>query len=188
MTAPIDVLVAFILGGAIALACRFQLRLSPRPWYATRYFAALASLMGLVVLPASAYRYFFHPDWSAMYLIPASETSGLFGLGGLVVSAGAALGAFVLGHWSARAHREWVLLAALAVAASGIATAAVLGAGRIEVVATTSQWQGSFGLRPWRETDLFTAVLIMDSCVLAAWVHVLILFAREGAAVRAASR
>jgi hypothetical protein len=188
VTAPIDVLGTFVLGGAIALACRVQLRLNPRPWYATRYFAALASLHGLVVLPAAAYRYFFHPDWSAMYLVPASETSGLFGLGALVVVCGAAIGAFVLGNHCAKARKEWVLLTSLAVAIAGIATISSLGSGRISRVGTIAQWEGTFGLRDLVGTDLFVAAVVMGGCALVAWLQVLILFAFEGAAVRSASR
>ncbi len=188
MTAPLDVLLTFVLSGSLALACRVQLRLNPRPWYATRYFAMLLSLHGLVVLPAAAYRYFFHPDWAAMYLFPASETSGLFGLTALLSAGGAAVGAFILGHYCARTHREWVLLTTLALAIGGIATMAVLGAGRIAVVGTFTQWDGTFGLRPLRTTDLFAATMIMGACVLLAWLHVLVLFAREGSALRSASR
>ena len=188
MTAPIDALLSFLLGGAIALACRVQLRLSPRPWYATRYFAALVGFMAMLVAPAAVYRYFFHPDWSAMYLVDASGSPSLFGFGALVAVVGAGLGAFVLGNYCARAHREWLLLTTLAVAAAGIAVVSAVGFHRIKVVGTFDQWQGSFGLRPLGETDLLPALAIMGACMLLAWLHVLILFVREGASVRSASR
>lgn len=188
MTAPIDVLLAFVLGGAIALSSRVQLRLNPRPWYATRYFAATVGFIGLVFLPAAAYRYFFHPDWSVMYLLDASSTPGLFGLIGLVILAASAVGAFVLGNYCARAHREWLLLTSLAVAVAGIATIAVLGVERIKVVGSFAQFERTFGLQHLASTELFIAVVVMGVCATIAWLHLLILFAREGAAVRSASR
>jgi len=188
VTAPIDVLLVFVLGGAIALACRVQLRLSPRPWYATRYFAALGGFMGMLVVPSACYRYFFHPDWASMYLFNASGSPALFGLGAILSVILSGVGAFVLGNYCARAHREWLLLTTLAVACAGIAVVAVVGAHRIKVVGTLAQWEGTFGLRQLGDTDLFPAVLIMGGCVVLAWLHVLFLFAREGAALRAASR
>jgi hypothetical protein len=187
VTAPIDALLSFMLGGAIALACRVQLRLSPRPWYATRYFAALVGFNAMLVAPAAVYRYFFHPDWSAMYLVDASSFPALFGLGALVAVVGSGVGAFVLGAHCARAHREWLLLTTLAVAAAGIAVVAAVGYHRIRVVGSFEQWQGSFGLRPLLETELFVALALMGGCMLAGWLHVLIVFAFEGAAVRSAS-
>jgi hypothetical protein len=188
VTAPIDMLLAFVLGGAISLACRVQLRLNPRPWYATRYFAAMIGFFSLVFLPAAAYRYFFHPDWSVMYLLDTSSTPGLFGLIGLLLLGASAIGAFVLGNYCARAHREWLLLTTLALAVAGIATIAAIGVERIKLVGSFAQWQGSFGLRPLAATDLFLAVVVMGACAALAWLHILVLFAREGAAVRNASR
>lgn len=188
MTAPIDVLLAFVLGGAVALACRVQLRLSPRSWYDTRHFAALGGLLGMLVVPGASYRYFFHPDWSAMYLVNASNSPALFGLASLIGVAGSGVAAFVLGNYCARARREWLLLTMLAVAAAGVAVVATVGAHRIKVVGSLAQWEGTFGLRPVGETDLFLAMLIMGGCVVLAWIHVLVLFAREGAALRAASQ
>lgn len=187
MTAPIDLLLAFVLSGAVALACRIQLRLSPRPWYATRYFAVLATFFGLVVLPGAAYRYFFYPDWSVMYVVDASATAGLFAMVALLALAGAAVGAFILGNYCARGHREWLLLTVLALASAGIATIATTGAERIKQVGSFAQWHRTFGLRDLGETDLFLAVLVMGGLVMLAWVHVLVMFAREGAAVRSAS-
>jgi hypothetical protein len=187
VTAPIDILVAFVLGGAVALACRIQLRLSPRPWYATRYFAALSGFLALVYLPAAAYRYFFHPDWSVMYVLDATSTPGILGLLQFVLLFAVATGAFVLGNYSARAHREWLLLTSLSLAVAGIATIAALGVDRIRVVGTFAQWEGNFGLRQLASTDLFGAILLMGAIVLLAWVHLLVFFAREGAAVRSAS-
>jgi len=188
VTAPIDVLLSFVLGGAVALAARIQLRLSPRPWYATRYFASLGTLYGFLVVPAASYRYFLHPDWSAMYMVDVAPAQQFFGLGALLAVMGSGLGAFVLGNYCARAHREWILLASLAAAAGGIAMLAALGAGRIGVVGSHAQWTGTFGLREIGETDLLPAMLIMGLFVVGAWVHVLVVFAREGTAVRSASR
>lgn len=188
MTAFIDIFLSFVFGAAIALACRIQLRVSPRPWYATRYFYSLLVFQGMAVLPSAAYRYFFHPDWSAMYLFNASEVQSLFGLSSLALIFASGMGAFILGNFCARTQREWILLAGLAVAIAGIATVAVLGEDRFKVVGNFAQWTGSFGLRQFAETDLLPAVLLMGGCVVFAWLHILFLFAREGAAVRQASR
>ena len=188
MTAPLDILIAYVLSGAVALTCRTQLRLSPRPWYATRDFAALCSLFGLVVIPASAYRYFLHPDWAAMYLFDVNQLSGLFGLLGLVLVFGSAVGAFALGNYCARAHREWILLASMAAAIGGIVTLSLLGLERIRLVGSHNQWVGTFGLRPLGETDLYWSALVMGALVIGAWLHVLWLLSREGSAIRNASR
>jgi hypothetical protein len=142
----------------------------------------------MLVIPGASYRYFFHPDWSAMYLVNASNFPALFGLVSLLAVAGSGVAAFVLGNYCARARREWLLLTMLAVAAAGVAVVSTVGAHRIRVVGTLAQWDGTYGLRTMYETDLILAVLIMGGCVLIAWLHVLFLFAREGAALRAASR
>lgn len=188
MTAPIDALIAFVIAGALSLSCRVQLRISPRPWYATRYFLGLATLFGFLVIPSAAYRYFFHPDWSSMYLFDAARLPGVFGMGAIVVVLGSAMGAFVLGNYCARGHREWLLLAALALATAGIALAATFGADRIKVVGSHRQWEGAFGLQPLGETDLFPAVIVMGACVLLGWLHALLIFTREAAAVKNGSR
>jgi hypothetical protein len=188
LTAPLDALLSFVLGGFVALACRVQLRLSPRPWYATRYFAGLASFQLLVFLPAAFYRYYFFPDWSAMYLFNASQFHFWATGGGLVVAALMAIAAFVLGNRCARARREWLLLTALAVALAGLATVASLLVDRLWSVGSFAQWQRNFGLRQLTETDLLPALLAMGVCVLVAWLYMLVIFAREGSAMGHASR
>ena len=188
MTLPLDILISFVLGGALSLACRVQLRRDPRPWYATRYFGALLSLMGLVFLPAAAYRYFFHPDWSVMYLFSTSASAGLIGLAGLVLDAGAAIGAFALGNYSARMRREWLAVVAMVSALAGIVGVALLGEERVLVVGQMTQWERGYGLQPLSESDLYWASLVMGGCVMVGWLQLMVSFIREGVALGRASR
>lgn len=181
MTAPLDLLISVVFGGAIALASRGQLRVSSRPWYATRYFASAAIFQGLLVLPAAAYRYFFHPDWAAMYLFEASKATVIYGIAGLGLVLGAGVGTFGLGNYCARTHREWLILTVMALAVAAVVLMVVLLPERLLLVGSYAQWHGSFGLRALAETDLLPAVLVMDGCVLVGWVAVLAVFVREGA-------
>ena len=180
MTAPLDVLISVVLSGAVALACRGQLRVSSRSWYATRYFTALSTFLLLLVLPSAAYRYFFHPDWAAMYLIEASDLTVPFSVACLVAMSGAGVGTFALGSHCARSHREWLILTVLALAVGGIFVVAALSGTRLGQVGTYAQWHGSFGLRPLFTTDLWPALLVMGGCVLVVWIVMLVLYVREG--------
>ncbi len=176
-----------VFGTSVVLSCRVQLRLSPQPWYATRYFASLAAFEGMLVLPAASYRYFFHPDWSSMYLFQASNSTGLVAFGWLLLLFCVVVGAFWLGAYCARLHQEWLLLVVLAIAIGGISLLSTLGAKRLRLVGSYEQWSGRFGLRSIVETDLLPAVLIMGLCVLIGWIYILYLFSREGTSLRRAS-
>ncbi len=188
MTAPIDLLLSIAIAASVVLATRTQLRLSPQPWYATRYFAAVASFEAMVVLPAAGYRYGFHTDWSFLYLFEASRHASAVTVGGLVAVAGAAVGTFWLGDFLCRTGRVWALVLLLGGAIVGVGVVAALGLPRMALVGSHAQWVGTFGLRPLTSTDLLFALLIMGACVLLGWVFILYLFAREAAALARASR
>lgn len=180
VTAPIDLLLSLIFGGAVALASRGQLRVTSRPWYLTRYFVATVTFHGLVVLPAAAYRYVFHPDWAFMYLFDTSSFRVVFVSIGLLLVFAAGVAGFLLGKHCARTDRLWLLLTSMAVCAGGIALITTLGARRLSAVGSTAQWEGAFGLSPIMSTDLFPAVVVMGGCALVGWISVLASFAREG--------
>lgn len=188
MTAPIDLLLSVVVAASIVLTTRSQLRLSPQPWYATRYFAALATFEGMLLLPAAGYRYAFHPDWSFLYLFDASRYPGALTAGALVAVAAAAVGTFWLGDLLCRTGRVWALVLVLGGALAGIAAVATMGFGRMRLVGSHAQWVGTFGLRPLAETDLLLAILVMSGCVLIGWVFILYLFAREATALARTSR
>ena len=188
MTAPIDLLMSVIFGASAVLASRTQLRLSPQPWYATRYFAALLTFEGMLVLPASGYRLLFHPDWSFMYLFEASAHPAAYGAASLALLALVGVGTFCVGDFLSRTGRVWALIIVLGLAISGIATIAAVGAERLGTVGTHSQWAGTFGLHPLVETDLLFAVLIMGGCVAVGWVFILYIFIREAVALARTSR
>ena len=188
MTAPIDVLLSVVLSGSVALACRGQLRQTPHAWYATRYFAALGAFDLMLFLPAAAYRYVFPIDGAFMYLFDASRyAAGTVALAVLAIAA-ASVGTFWLGDHCSRSGRIWLLLAVLGAAAVGIAVIATLGAPRIHLVGTHSQWVGSFGLLPMARTELLLAIVVMGLCMLVGWSYIVVQFVKEGVALARASR
>lgn len=184
MTAPIDVLLSIVFGSAIALASQGQLRVSSRSWFATRYFVATVAFHALVVLPSAAYRYFFHRDWSFMYLFDTTSAPVAFSILGLVVVFVAGICSFLVGSHCVRTNREWLILTIIVSAVGGIALVAVLGVSRLGVVGSTAQRLGSFGLQPLHLTDLLPAMAAMGACVLGGWIYILVLFAREGTTSR----
>ncbi len=184
VTIPIDVLLSIVFGSAIALSSRGQLRVSSRTWFTTRYFVATVAFHGLVVLPSAAYRYFFHPDWSYMYLVDTSFAPVALSITGLIVLLAAGVGAFLIGSYCVRSNREWLILTVIVTAVAGIALVATLGVSRLGVVGTTAQQLGSYGLLQLHETDLLPAMLVMGGCVLGGWIYILVLFSREGTTSR----
>lgn len=181
VTAPLDIVISVVLGGAIALAARGQLRVSSRSWYASRYFVVVATFQGFLVLPAAAYRYFFHPDWAYMYLFEASRATAVFGMVGLSAVLIAGIVSFSLGAYCARSQREWLILTVMGLAIALAVLATALGKARLVMVGSFDQWHGSFGLRPMFETDLLPALLVMGGCVVVGWITILAILTREGA-------
>jgi len=180
VTVPIDLLLSVLFGGAVALASRGQLKVSSRPWYASRYFVATLAFHALVVLPAAAYRYVFHTDWAFMYFFDGSSLDGALVPAGLLLLLAASVGGFAIGTSCARTDRLWLLLTVMAACMGGIALVATLGARRLLSVGSTTEWDGGFGLSPITSTDLLPAIVVMGLCVLAGWISLLAFFAHEG--------
>jgi len=187
LTAPVDVLLCVVFGVTSALASRVQLRLSSQPWFSTRYFASLATFLLMVVMPSTAYRYFFHPDWATMYAFEASRATGLFAVVTLLIGLGAGVGAFWLGSYCCRERKDWILLVVLGVAVAALALIAALGSARIGQVGTYAQWVGEFGLQPLGATDVLPELLISVVALAVGWLYLLVFFAREGFALSRAS-
>lgn len=154
-------LVGLALGAALAWVASPELVRIDGPIVASRPFAVVAALAGLVWLPVVGYFVAFHGDWSYLYVVAWQRVPSAVDLG-LVLLAGAALvGGFWLAVRPVRTRRPGpvaaLVVAPLVVAALGLA----VSARRLAVSGTYAQFHGDFGTQAIGSSTLGKGVLVM---------------------------
>ncbi len=178
-TVPADLIINFILGLSIAYSGRMDLRRTPRSVLATRYFAALLLLVGLVYLPVGGYLYWFHTDWSWMYLVAPARLPGGMGILVLAAYAASAFAGYGIGAVRLRDGKERSVVVIATIAAVALAAVTVLLRRRLYWVGSYAQFHAGFPMQAIFRTRLVAALVVMGGAVLFGWAFILYRFARD---------
>lgn len=156
------------LGLLAALAAARELRASPRAAVWSRGFGALALHQVLVAMPVAGYLLFRFTDWMVSYLVDGARMpSALLALA-VLAHAGLGLGGYAVGaHWLRAHHGRRAAITAGALGAVAFVGAVMLRH-RMEVVGSTLQYRGGFGLMPFGASRALGAVALLGAVNLAA--------------------
>jgi hypothetical protein len=168
---PLAPLVAALLGVALGLVGRDEVRRTSVAPTSTRGFVVVSLVSALLLAPALGYFVAFYPDWSYAYLIPGEQVPSAIDL---LEIAGVALIPPAMYAWVASALRRHavrelvrgvgalVVLLAIAIAAVG---------GRLGVADTYDAFREGIEPKPIGGSPLGVSILWIDGCVLAgtAW-------------------
>lgn len=164
---PFFILLSFAAGAACAIAARNEVRSSPLPVLLTRGLQAFLVFAVLVLVPASAYFYIFHGDWSVLYwvdthTIPSAVALLFF----LVEILAGSLGYFLAGL-AVRNHQD---PQAYGYCALGLVSAGFLFLvyqSRLAKVGSYAQFHGDFGLTDYMGTPLMNGSIAMGILLVA---------------------
>ena len=152
MPIPILAFLTLSVGAAAAVVARYELRATPRPVALTRGFQAYLIFGCLIIGPLSGYFYYFHGDWSLLYVLDTERVPSAVALIAIVgqIAVGAAI--YYVAAAALRAHRDSVALGLVAAGVAGAGLVYLVARARIGVVGTYAQYHGDFGLQPYQET------------------------------------
>ena len=160
----------FAAGIAIALAGRSEIRVSPRPVLLTTSATALLLYASLLVVPVGVYFYVLHGDWFLLYTIDVQRIPSALALVGFILVVGVGMLGFVCAAALARAQRDAISGALLAVTVVAAAGVALLLRERLAVVGTHAQFTRGFGLTEFAAGPLRSSVLLMSSVLVLGLV------------------
>ena len=106
MPIPFLVFLSFAAGAATAVAGRSEVRSSPRPVLLTRALQGYVIFAILVLIPASAYFYIFHGDWSLLYWVDTSTVPSAVALLLFVAELGLGILGYLIAALAVRNHRD----------------------------------------------------------------------------------
>ena len=158
-----------ILGLGCAWVARSEIRLASRSSVASAAFGALLLGQVLLMIPLGLYLYLFYPDWSLLYVVPASAVPSavvVFVIGGYpLVAVGSYFGAVSL----CRASRENLVVGLMGGLGLVILVALGLGWRRFGHVGTFDQYHRLFGLSPLHGSGLGAFLLLALPALGGAW-------------------
>jgi hypothetical protein len=162
---PLPSLLCFVFaaGIAIALAGRSEIRVSPRPVLLTSSATALLLYASLLVVPVGVYFYVLHGDWFLVYMVDVQRVPSALALIGFLLLVGVGLVGFACAAALARAQRDAISGALLAVAMVASAAVALVLRERLSVVGTHAQFTRGFGLTDFSAGPVQPSAWLMGS-------------------------
>ena len=161
MPIPILAFLTLSVGAAAAVVARYELRATPRPVALTRGFQAYLIFGCLILGPLSGYFYYFHGDWSLLYVLDTDRVPSAIALMAIVGQITAGAGVYYVAAAALRSHRDGVALAIVAAGVVGGGLVFLAARARIAVVGTFAQYHGDFGLQPYEETSALMGGIVM---------------------------
>ncbi len=161
MPIPFLVFLSFAAGAATAIAGRIEVRSSPRPVLLTRALQGFIIFAILVLIPASAYFYVFHGDWSLLYWVDTATVPSAVALLIFVAELGIGILGYLAAALAVRNHRESRAYALVGVALVVAGLLLFVAQGRLLKVGTYAQYHGDFGLTDYAGTSLMNGGIAM---------------------------
>jgi len=143
-TVPFDIILSFILGAVIVLACSARVKEEESAFF-NPYFLGAVLFEVCFFLPFGVYLYYFYPDWSWMYFFDPGklqpQTLKLLGLVAMACYLGSLILGFQVAQFLIRQGRAKVALLMIATALVGLGIFSLITINRLMFIGSYADFQ-----------------------------------------------
>jgi hypothetical protein len=154
-------LLGLALGALLAWVAAPELARVDGPVVASRPFAVVVALAGLVWVPVTGYFVAFHGDWSYLYVVPWQRVPSAIDLGLVIVAGASVVGGFWASVKPVRTRKSGPLIAMVVAPAAVSVIGLTVAARRLGVSGSYAQFHGDFGTEPIGSSALGKGVALM---------------------------